>query len=856
MKISEHADHTEKLFNVRGEDIHKWIDGYFDRESFDQFIQFGKKQGYDPYDHRMFRHCREALPDALKEFSHTYTEDQIRQVFECHIKDDYDNYIPNREDFTNGRFSEKYHETGEEQEPILTAGELTKYFKGLHYGRTKDQRSQNRGFRFRIVLPAAFSLILFVTSIFLIILPMFHDSLMKEKEEMIRGASSLAVSILDYYTSLEQEGLYTREEAQSSAIDEIRKLRYGQDHDNYFWITDLQPVMIMHPWRPELIGQDLTEYTDSMNRSEGGKRLFVESVSLVQDSGGGFLEYLWQLDEENKRVVPKLSYVHGVELWDWIIGTGVYIHDVEEEISRLTYNLVLVLLAITFLMILLLLYMVLQSRSIERNRQQAEAGLVEAKERYRALVEASNEGYLLILNHKIVFSNPTFLRMTGYSEDELLSESLWETLFPLVDRNDTLTKHLQNLQKDNPGTDEFEASIHCRNGNSLDVIVRMSRIFLSEQNGQIVSFRLITPNTYSVPVFMDAAMMDNPELMFEEIKKSESSTRVVRVLNQLPQTVRSVLLSGWSSTKIRAFISDLYINSVKRFIELSIEEVGPQPVPFTFLSLGSSGREELTLFSDQDNALVFDSSAAGEELESIRLYFLKLSHKVCSRLNQAGFSYCPGGIMAVNPSYCLSMQEWKKKYKSWMIKADNKSLLDIHVFFDLACAWGEEHLVKELQTSIFKISGDNPEFLTHFARNCLQYKAPLGILGTVRAEERDGQSVINVKECLIPITNFARIFAMKEEISDVSTLQRIAVLRGREILHETSYAEINEAFEILWELRFSNQILSHGELRKVNDDLNLKGLSEENRKRLQKALSIIPGMQSRLSYEFQGIDLS
>ncbi|NQT58709.1 MAG: cache domain-containing protein [Bacteroidetes bacterium] len=847
MIISEHADHTEKLYNLRAEDIHKWIDGYFDRESFDQFLLLGKKQVYNPYDHRMFRHCREALPEVLKEFSHTYTEEQIRQVFECHIKDDYNNYIPNREDFTNGKFSEKYHETGEGYEPILTTGELTKYFKGLHYKRMKDQKPARRGFRFRVVLPAAVSLILFVTSIFLIILPMFHESLMKEKEEMIRGASSLAVSILDYYTSLESEGIFTREEAQTAAVDEIQKLRFGQDHDNYFWITDMQPVMIMHPWRPELIGQDLSEYTDSMNRS--GKKLFVESVSLVQNHGGGFLEYLWQLEEESLRVVPKLSYVQGVDLWGWIIGTGVYIQDVEEEISRLTYNLVLVLLAITFLMILLLIYMVMQSRIIERNRQQAEAGLVEAKERYRALVEASNEGYLLILDHKIVFSNPTFMRMTGYSEHELISESLWETLFPPSGRNDSFKKHMDNLMKDNPDTDEFEASLQCRSGSYLDVIVRMSRIFLSEQNGQIVSFRPITHNSYTVTI-------DNPSLMIDEIKKSESSTHVVRILNQLPQTVRSVLLMEWDSIKIRAFISEMYKISIRRLVELSIQELGPQPVPFAFLSLGSSGREEMTLFSDQDNALVFDSSAVGEELESIRLYFLKLSHKVCSRLNQAGFSYCPGGIMAVNPTYCLSALEWRKKYTNWMDKADNISLLDIHVFFDLSCAWGDEELVQGLQDTIFKLSKSRPEFLVHFARNCLQYKAPLGILGTVKTEERDGFAVVNIKECLIPLINFARIYALKEHIYGVSTLYRLSCLNEREILNDASFSEMNEAFEILWELRFTNQILSHSELRKVNDDLSVKGLSDQNRKKLQKVLSIIPGIQSRLSYDFQGIDLS
>lgn len=135
MKISEHADHTEELYNLRAEDIHKWIDGYFDRQSFEQFMRTGKTSGYNPYDHRKFRHCREALPEVLKEFSHKYTEEQIRQIFECHIKDDYDNYIPSRIDFADGTFSEKYHESEEKIDKILTPGELTRYFKGLYYSK-------------------------------------------------------------------------------------------------------------------------------------------------------------------------------------------------------------------------------------------------------------------------------------------------------------------------------------------------------------------------------------------------------------------------------------------------------------------------------------------------------------------------------------------------------------------------------------------------------------------------------------------------------------------------------------------------------------------------------------------------
>lgn len=852
MKISEHADHTEKLYKLRAEDIHKWIDGYFDHQGFEECLQIGRTPGYNPYNHRKFRHCREALPEVTKEFSHKYTKEQVRKVFECHIKDDYDDYIPSREDFSNGTFSEKYHESEEYKEKILTSGELEHYFKGNYSGRNQKSGSYPKRFGLRIVFPAVISLILFILSVFLIILPLFHESLMEEKKEMIREISSVAVSILDYYGSLELEGFLNREEAQSTALNEIQKLRYGPDHDNYFWITDMQPVMIMHPWRPDLNGQDLSEYTDSKNRS--GKKLFLESVQLVQEGDGGFLEYLWQLDEESLRVVPKLSYVQGVSLWGWIIGTGIYVHDVEDEISRLTNHLVLVFVIISFLMFIILIYMVVESRTIERDRRHAEAGLMEAKERYRALVEASNEGYILILNHRNVFFNPTFQKMTGYTGQDLKSGSIWSELFPLSRQSYSFTANLENLKKDAPDSDEFEAILQCQSGRFVDVVVRVSRIFLSEENGQVISFRPIIHS--SQPVFLDSGAPDDPVILLNEIRSSSSSAHVVRILNQLSLIVRSMLDLNTGAKKIRFFISEVYSTSTRRFIELFLEETGSPPAEFAFLSLGSSGRQEMTLFSDQDNAIVFQSEETGENMEIVRLYFLNLADSVCSRLNQAGFSYCPGGIMAVNPAYCLSVGEWNNKYSQWISQADNVSLLDIHVFFDLSCVWGEESLVDELKSNIFKLSGSSPEFLGHFAGNCLQYKAPIGILGTIKTQERDGMSVVNIKECLIPLINFVRIYALKSEISKTSTLERICHLEDVGIFNESSAKDLKKAFEILWELRFANQIISHGALRKVNDDLVLKNLAAQNRKDLQWALSVISGIQSRLSYDFLGIDIS
>ncbi|MEE9369342.1 MAG: hypothetical protein V3V05_10855 [Pontiella sp.] len=99
VKISTHADHTEKLVGIRLEDIHKWIDGFFDAADFDHFVKTGSRRGFNPYNHRKYRHCAEALEDAYAEFEGKYTREQINAVFECHLRDDYDGFIPLQEDF-------------------------------------------------------------------------------------------------------------------------------------------------------------------------------------------------------------------------------------------------------------------------------------------------------------------------------------------------------------------------------------------------------------------------------------------------------------------------------------------------------------------------------------------------------------------------------------------------------------------------------------------------------------------------------------------------------------------------------------------------------------------------------------
>jgi methyl-accepting chemotaxis protein len=150
------------------------------------------------------------------------------------------------------------------------------------------------------------------------------DSLKQQRQDELSHLTQIALSIAreEYDAAVRDrsaEGL-----AQKNATARIAKLRYG--NGDYFWINDLGPRMIMHPAKPELNGQDLTDFKDP-----DGKRLFVEFANVVKSKGSGFVEYQWPKPGTD-RPQPKLSYVIGFEPWGWVIGTGVYIDDLQAQL--------------------------------------------------------------------------------------------------------------------------------------------------------------------------------------------------------------------------------------------------------------------------------------------------------------------------------------------------------------------------------------------------------------------------------------------------------------------------------------------------------------------------------------------
>lgn len=197
---------------------------------------------------------------------------------------------------------------------------------------------------------------------------------MDRKREMIRELTTSAWNILAKFNNDEQKGLLTRKQAQREAIEQIKTLHYGQQLKDYFWINDMSPRMIIHPYRTDLNGKDLTDYADP-----DGKKVFMEIVKVVTESGSGYVNYKWQANDNPSSIIPKISYVKGFSPWGWVIGTGIYIEDVKAEIDRLIENIIAVSIVICMLNILIFVNIIRVSYLTHKKQRAAELELKKTK---------------------------------------------------------------------------------------------------------------------------------------------------------------------------------------------------------------------------------------------------------------------------------------------------------------------------------------------------------------------------------------------------------------------------------------------------------------------------------------------
>ncbi|MCD8554514.1 cache domain-containing protein [Seleniivibrio sp.] len=200
----------------------------------------------------------------------------------------------------------------------------------------------------KVVLPIGISVALFVFIIFGIHIPDVEKRLLEQKKSQIYDLTQTAIDVISYQYKLSQQGKITEKEAKKQAAAIIGAMKFGPERKDYFWITNYEPRMVMHPYRTDLDGKMLDDFADPK-----GKHVFNEMVHAVKTDGEGFVDYMWQWKDDSGTIIPKISYVKAFPEWQWIVGTGIYIDDIKREAASQVAKLIFYTISIFFFILIL-----------------------------------------------------------------------------------------------------------------------------------------------------------------------------------------------------------------------------------------------------------------------------------------------------------------------------------------------------------------------------------------------------------------------------------------------------------------------------------------------------------------------
>ncbi len=317
---------------------------------------------------------------------------------------------------------------------------------------------------------------------------------------------------------------------------------------------------------------------------------------------------------------------------------------------------------------------------------------------------------------------------------------------------------------------------------------------------------------------------NNPAVLFREIQYSNTSEELKKIMQKVDFLLENYLNMEVSSHFVANLIAELNDALTRKAIEIAQQELdlqgvfAPEKATFCWLTLGSGGRREQLLKTDQDSALIF-SDVPKEDYEKTKNYFLQLAKRVTIILNESGFDFCIGDMMASNPSWCLSLSEWQKLFQEWMNQPNATSLLKYKIFFDYRPTFGDETLSEALTESIFTYIKGNSFFLIFMAKDAIENPPPLSFFRNLIVEKNgEHKNEFNIKaRGMTPIADLVRVLTLGANLAKKNnTIQRLEALMELEPHNKALYANIAKSYEMLIKFRAKQGLKHHNTGKYIN----------------------------------------
>nr|WP_314895551.1 DUF294 nucleotidyltransferase-like domain-containing protein [uncultured Flavobacterium sp.] len=342
---------------------------------------------------------------------------------------------------------------------------------------------------------------------------------------------------------------------------------------------------------------------------------------------------------------------------------------------------------------------------------------------------------------------------------------------------------------------------------------------------------------------------NNPGVLIKAVKRAKKFKQIKPIRASIMQLLQGYLDQNIPMTLTSKIITELNDVCIKQVIAIALKKMKtPPPVKFAWLALGSQGRSEQLLHTDQDNALVYEDVPEELKIET-KNYFLELATHVNKGLFVIGYDYCPAEMMASNPKWCLSLGEWESLVYHWITNPGKNEVLLSFIFFDYSLSYGDSELVNKLSEFIFENVKANPVFYIHLVSGALQSPSPTGFFRQFLLEQ-DGahKDFFDIKRrALMPLTDAARVLILSHSVKSISnTPERFEKLAELEPHNRELYLACSYSYKALLKFRTKQGLLHHDS----GQYIALEALTKLEKIKLKRTFKTIKELQELITIRF------
>ncbi|WP_028578626.1 DUF294 nucleotidyltransferase-like domain-containing protein [Desulfomicrobium escambiense] len=345
----------------------------------------------------------------------------------------------------------------------------------------------------------------------------------------------------------------------------------------------------------------------------------------------------------------------------------------------------------------------------------------------------------------------------------------------------------------------------------------------------------------------------SPMSVFREIASRTTIAGLYPLHDSITPVIRTLVQQGAKAGNITRMIAILNDQIITRLIELMLRELGPPPVKFCLLLMGSEGRREQTFATDQDNALIIENCGVDFLERAAETYFSAFTERMVGHLINCGFPRCPGDMMASNPVWRGTLDAWKGRVDTWVAAPEPQRVLASSVFFDFRGVCGHKDLAENLRQHVTSACAGKDLFLRYLAADCLNARPPLTFFKNFMVE-KDGEhrNTLDIKaRGLLPFMDFARVMSLYHGIRETGTLTRLDLLHQAGHLSRDLYHEAREAFEFLLHARLMHQLEQMEAGTKPDNRIDPGTLSSLEKRTLREAFGVISALHGVLRETFR-----